>query len=117
MELQEAIKTLEKNGFLVEASTYSGHPFMRILWEKLMYYYDTEDFSWEMHIHSNDPSKFFTIDFDDRFMKVYRTSVGITGEFDTGRKLRYKTTGKNKWDVAADCAKFILSCINGERLN
>ena len=113
MELNEAKNILNKNGYyLLEASTYVGFPFMRILWERILREEDKNENKFETH--SNDPSKWIDVDFYLGNLRIYRTNTGIRGEFDNGRKFTYKTTGQNKWDVADECSKFIISIVNGE---
>lgn len=113
MELNEAKNILNKNGYyLLEASTYVGFPFMRILWERILREEDKNENKFETH--SNDPSKWIDVDFYLGNLRIYRTNTGIRGEFDNGRKFTYKTTGQNKWDAADECSKFIISIVNGE---
>ena len=113
MELNEAKTILNKNGYyLLEASTYVGFPFMRILWERILREEDKNENKFETH--SNDPSKWIDVDFYLGNLRIYRTNNGIRGEFDNGRKFTYKTTGQNKWNAADECSKFIISVVNGE---
>lgn len=113
MELNEAKEILNNNGYyLLEASTYVGFPFMRILWERILKEEDKNEN--KLETHSNDPSKWIDVDFYLGNLRIYRTNTGIRGEFDNGRKFTYKTTGQNKWDAADECAKFIISVVNGE---
>ena len=113
MELNEAKRILNESGYyLLEASTYVGFPFMRILWERILREEDKNENKFETH--SNDPSKWIDVDFYLGNLRIYRTNNGIRGEFDNGRKFTYKTTGQNKWDAANECSKFIISVINGE---
>ena len=113
MELNEAKTILNKNGYyLLEASTYVGFPFMRILWERILREEDKNENKFETH--SNDPSKWIDVDFYLGNLRIYRTNTGIRGEFDNGRKFTYKTIGKNKWNAADECSKFIISIVNGE---
>lgn len=112
MELKEAKNILNSKGYiLVESSTYKGHPFLEILWAKLLSLDDKEK---KLSTHSNNPDKWIDVDFEGGSLRIYRTNIGIRGEFDTGRKLTYKTAGQNKWDAATECAKFIISVVNGE---
>ena len=113
MELNEAKNILNENGYyLLEASTYVGFPFMRILWERILREEDKNEN--KLETHSNDPSKWIDVDFYDGSLRIYKTNTGIRGEFDNGRKFTYKTTGQNKWNAADECAKFIISVVNGE---
>lgn len=113
MELNEAKEVLNKNGYyLLEASTYVGFPFMRILWERILKEEDKNEN--KLETHSNDPSKWIDVDFYLGNLRIYRTNTGIRGEFDNGRKFTYKTIGQNKWNAADECAKFIISVVNGE---
>ena len=113
MELNEAKTILNKNGYyLLEASTYVGFPFMRILWERILREEDKNENKFETH--SNDPSKWIDVDFYLGNLRIYRTNTGIRGEFDNGRKFTYKTIGQNKWNAADECSKFIISVVNGE---
>ena len=113
MELNEAKTILNKNGYyLLEASTYVGFPFMRILWERILREEDKNENKFETH--SNDPSKWIDVDFYLGNLRIYRTNTGIRGEFDNGRKFTYKTIGQNKWNAADECSKFIISIVNGE---
>ena len=113
MELNEAKTILNKNGYyLLEASTYVGFPFMRILWERILREEDKNENKFKTH--SNDPSKWIDVDFYLGNLRIYRTNNGIRGEFDNGRKFTYKTTGQNKWNAADECSKFIISIVNGE---
>ena len=113
MELNEAKTILNKNGYyLLEASTYVGFPFMRILWERILREEDKNENKFKTH--SNDPSKWIDVDFYLGNLRIYRTNNGIRGEFDNGRKFTYKTIGKNKWNAADECSKFIISIVNGE---
>ena len=113
MELNEAKTILNKNGYyLLEASTYVGFPFMRILWERILREEDKNENKFKTH--SNDPSKWIDVDFYLGNLRIYRTNTGIRGEFDNGRKFTYKTTGQNKWNAADECSKFIISIVNGE---
>ena len=113
MELNEAKTILNKNGYyLLETSTYVGFPFMRILWERILREEDKNENKFETH--SNDPSKWIDVDFYLGNLRIYRTNTGIRGEFDNGRKFTYKTIGKNKWNSADECSKFIISVVNGE---
>ena len=113
MELNEAKEILNNNGYyLLEASTYVGFPFMRILWERILREEDKNENKFETH--SNDPSKWIDVDFYLGNLRIYRTNNGIRGEFDNGRKFTYKTTGQNKWNAADECSKFIISVVNGE---
>ena len=113
MELNEAKNILNKNGYyLLEASTYVGFPFMRILWERILREEDKNEN--KLETHSNDPSKWIDVDFYLGNLRIYRTNTGIRGEFDNGRKFTYKTIGQNKWNAADECAKFIISVVNGE---
>ena len=113
MELNEAKTILNKNGYyLLEASTYVGFPFMRILWERILREEDKNENKFKTH--SNDPSKWIDVDFYLGNLRIYRTNTGIRGEFDNGRKFTYKTIGKNKWNAADECSKFIISIVNGE---
>ena len=113
MNLNEAKTILNKNGYyLLEASTYVGFPFMRILWERILREEDKNENKFETH--SNDPSKWIDVDFYLGNLRIYRTNTGIRGEFDNGRKFTYKTIGQNKWNAADECSKFIISVVNGE---
>ena len=113
MELNEAKTILNKNGYyLLEASTYVGFPFMRILWERILREEDKNENKFKTH--SNDPSKWIDVDFYLGNLRIYRTNTGIRGEFDNGRKFTYKTIGQNKWNAADECSKFIISIVNGE---
>lgn len=113
MELNEAKEILNNNGYyLLEASTYVGFPFMRILWERILREEDKNEN--KLETHSNDPSKWIDVDFYLGNLRIYRTNTGIRGEFDNGRKFTYKTIGQNKWNAADECAKFIISVVNGE---
>lgn len=113
MELNEAKEILNNNGYyLLEASTYVGFPFMRILWERILKEEDKNEN--KLETHSNDPSKWIDVDFYLGNLRIYRTNTGIRGEFDNGRKFTYKTIGQNKWNAADECAKFIISVVNGE---
>lgn len=113
MELNEAKNILNKNGYyLLEASTYVGFPFMRILWERILREEDENEN--KLETHSNNPSKWIDVDFYLGNLRIYRTNTGIRGEFDNGRKFTYKTIGQNKWNAADECAKFIISVVNGE---
>lgn len=113
MELNEAKTILNKNGYyLLETSTYVGFPFMRILWERILREEDKNENKFKTH--SNDPSKWIDVDFYLGNLRIYRTNTGIRGEFDNGRKFTYKTIGKNKWNAADECSKFIISIVNGE---
>ena len=113
MNLNEAKTILNKNGYyLLEASTYVGFPFMRILWERILREEDKNENKFKTH--SNDPSKWIDVDFYLGNLRIYRTNTGIRGEFDNGRKFTYKTIGKNKWNAADECSKFIISIVNGE---
>ena len=113
MNLNEAKRILNESGYyLLETSTYVGFPFMRILWERILREEDKNENKFETH--SNDPSKWIHVDFYLGNLRIYRTNTGIRGEFDNGRKFTYKTTGKNKWDAADECSKFIISIVNGE---
>ena len=113
MNLNEAKTILNKNGYyLLETSTYVGFPFMRILWERILREEDKNENKFETH--SNDPSKWIDVDFYLGNLRIYRTNTGIRGEFDNGRKFTYKTIGKNKWNAADECSKFIISIVNGE---
>ena len=113
MELNEAKNILNKNGYyLLEASTYVGFPFMRILWERILKEEDKNEN--KLETHSNNPSKWIDVDFYLGNLRIYRTNTGIRGEFDNGRKFTYKTIGQNKWNAADECAKFIISVVNGE---
>ena len=113
MNLNEAKTILNKNGYyLLEASTYVGFPFMRILWERILREEDKNENKFKTH--SNDPSKWIDVDFYLGNLRIYRTNTGIRGEFDNGRKFTYKTTGQNKWNAADECSKFIISVVNGE---
>lgn len=113
MELNEAKNILNKNGYyLLEASTYVGFPFMRILWERILREEDKNEN--KLETHSNNPSKWIDVDFYLGNLRIYRTNTGIRGEFDNGRKFTYKTIGQNKWNAADECAKFIISVVNGE---
>ena len=113
MNLNEAKLILNESGYyLLEASTYVGFPFMRILWERILREEDKNENKFETH--SNDPSKWIDVDFYLGNLRIYRTNNGIRGEFDNGRKFTYKTIGKNKWNAADECSKFIISIVNGE---
>ena len=113
MNLNEAKEILNNNGYyLLEASTYVGFPFMRILWERILREEDKNEN--KLETHSNDPSKWIDVDFYLGNLRIYRTNTGIRGEFDNGRKFTYKTTGQNKWNAADECSKFIISVVNGE---
>lgn len=113
MNLNEAKLILNESGYyLLEASTYVGFPFMRILWERILREEDKNENKFKTH--SNDPSKWIDVDFYLGNLRIYRTNNGIRGEFDNGRKFTYKTTGQNKWNVADECSKFIISVVNGE---
>ena len=113
MNLNEAKLILNESGYyLLEASTYVGFPFMRILWERILREEDKNENKFETH--SNDPSKWIDVDFYLGNLRIYRTNTGIRGEFDNGRKFTYKTIGKNKWNAADECSKFIISIVNGE---
>ena len=113
MNLNEAKLILNESGYyLLETSTYVGFPFMRILWERILREEDKNENKFETH--SNDPSKWIDVDFYLGNLRIYRTNNGIRGEFDNGRKFTYKTIGKNKWNAADECSKFIISIVNGE---
>ena len=113
MELKEAKEILNNNGYyLLETSTYVGFPFMRILWERILREADKNEN--KLETHSIDPSKWIDVDFYLGNLRIYRTNTGIRGEFDNGRKFTYKTIGQNKWNAADECAKFIISVVNGE---
>lgn len=113
MEFKEAKQILNESGYyLLETSTYIGFPFMRLLWNSILREKDKNENKFETHTFN--PSKWLDVDFDDGTLRIYRTNTGIRGEFDNGRKFTYKSTGKNKWDAADECAKFIVSCVNGE---
>ena len=113
MNLNEAKIILNESGYyLLETSTYVGFPFMRILWERILREEDKNENKFETH--SNDPSKWIDVDFYLGNLRIYRTNNGIRGEFDNGRKFTYKTIGKNKWNAADECSKFIISIVNGE---
>lgn len=113
MNLNEAKLILNESGYyLLETSTYVGFPFMRILWERILREEDKNENKFETH--SNDPSKWIDVDFYLGNLRIYRTNTGIRGEFDNGRKFTYKTIGKNKWNAADECSKFIISIVNGE---
>ena len=113
MNLNEAKLILNESGYyLLEASTYVGFPFMRILWERILREEDKNENKFKTH--SNDPSKWIDVDFYLGNLRIYRTNNGIRGEFDNGRKFTYKTTGQNKWNAADECSKFIISVVNGE---
>ena len=107
MNLNEAKIILNESGYyLLETSTYVGFPFMRILWERILREEDKNENKFETH--SNDPSKWIDVDFYLGNLRIYRTNTGIRGEFDNGRKFTYKTIGKNKWNAADECSKFII---------
>ena len=113
MNLNEAKLILNESGYyLLETSTYVGFPFMRILWERILREEDKNENKFKTH--SNDPSKWIDVDFYLGNLRIYRTNTGIRGEFDNGRKFTYKTIGKNKWNAADECSKFIISIVNGE---
>ena len=113
MNLNEAKIILNESGYyLLETSTYVGFPFMRILWERILREEDKNENKFKTH--SNDPSKWIDVDFYLGNLRIYRTNTGIRGEFDNGRKFTYKTIGKNKWNAADECSKFIISIVNGE---
>ena len=113
MNLNEAKLILNESGYyLLETSTYVGFPFMRILWERILREEDKNENKFKTH--SNDPSKWIDVDFYLGNLRIYRTNNGIRGEFDNGRKFTYKTIGKNKWNAADECSKFIISVVNGE---
>ena len=113
MNLNEAKLILNESGYyLLETSTYVGFPFMRILWERILREEDKNENKFKTH--SNDPSKWIDVDFYLGNLRIYRTNNGIRGEFDNGRKFTYKTIGKNKWNAADECSKFIISIVNGE---
>ena len=113
MNLNEAKLILNESGYyLLEASTYVGFPFMRILWERILREEDKNENKFKTH--SNDPSKWIDVDFYLGNLRIYRTNNGIRGEFDNGRKFTYKTIGQNKWNAANECSKFIISVVNGE---
>ena len=113
MNLNEAKIILNESGYyLLETSTYVGFPFMRILWERILREEDKNENKFKTH--SNDPSKWIDVDFYLGNLRIYRTNTGIRGEFDNGRKFTYKTIGKNKWNAADECSKFIISVVNGE---
>ncbi len=113
MNLNEAKLILNESGYyLLETSTYVGFPFMRILWERILKEEDKNEN--KLETHSNDPSKWIDVDFYLGNLRIYRTNTGIRGEFDNGRKFTYKTIGQNKWNAADECAKFIISVVNGE---
>lgn len=95
MGIDEAQQILNENGYyLLEASTYVGFPFMRILWERILR--EEEENENKLETHSSNPSKWIDVDFDVGTLRIYRTNTGIRGEFDDGRKFTYKTTDQNK---------------------